>query len=95
MLESADIGMRREAAKTIVLHITFNDKVYAVTAATLSEMAKEFNPSSQNIDTMAWLCKALAASGDKKYVEVLEQLVENAKSAKLKSYASKSLKALN
>jgi hypothetical protein len=43
---------------------------------------------------MAWICKALAVSGDKKYIELIEHVHDNSPSSKLKSYASKALKAL-
>jgi hypothetical protein len=50
--------------------------------------------SSLQIDTMAWICKALAVSGDKEYIDLLEHVHDNSPSPKLKSYASKALKAL-
>lgn len=51
--------------------------------------------SRLQIDTMAWICKALAVSGDKRYIDLLEHVHDNTQSQKLSSYASKALKALN
>jgi hypothetical protein len=50
--------------------------------------------SSLQVDTMAWICKALAVSDDKKYIDLLEHVHDNSPSQKLRSYASKALKAL-
>jgi hypothetical protein len=50
--------------------------------------------SSLQIDTMAWICKALAVSGDKKNIDLLEHVHDNSPSQKLRSYASKALNAL-
>ena len=50
--------------------------------------------SSLQVDTMAWICKALAVSDDKKYIDLLEHVHDNSPSHKLRSYASKALKAL-
>ena len=47
-----------------------------------------------HIDTMAWLCKALAASGMSKYVKTLEKVADTATNTKLQKFARKSLRLL-
>ena len=42
--------------------------------------------SSLHVDTMAWLCKALWASGEPKYIEILREVEKQAKYPKLKSF---------
>lgn len=92
MLKSDDVGLRRDAAKVLVRNPENDEKVFAAAAFALSSMSKEIPSDSLSIDTMSWLCKALAASGDEKYVETLEQVRDNTQSHKLKSYATKALK---
>ncbi|NOQ50979.1 MAG: hypothetical protein GQ578_02005 [Desulfuromonadaceae bacterium] len=94
MLKSDDIGLRRDAAKIIVRNVDNDEKVFAAVAFALSGMSKDFHSYSQYVDTMSWLCKALAASGDGKYIEALEQVHGNTQNLKLRSYASKALNAL-
>jgi hypothetical protein len=95
MLKHDDISLRRDAAKIIVRDPKYHKKVYAATAFALSSMFKDIQLDSQYIDTMSWLCKALAVSGDSQYIEILEQVKNNTLSHKLSSYASKALNSLN
>ncbi len=94
MFNSDDVGLKRDAAKIALRNFANDEKVYAAAASALSRMAKDFHFNSQYVDTMAWLCKALAASGDNKYIETLEQVHDATQSVKLRSYASKALAAL-
>jgi hypothetical protein len=94
MLKSDNIGLRREAAKTIARTVDIHEKVFSVTAATLTGMSKDFRPTNLYVDTMAWLCKALASSKDAKYVEVLERVIDTTRSSKLRNYAVKARNAM-
>lgn len=96
MLKSDDIGLRRDAAKVIVRNLENDEKVFTAAASALSDMSKDLHSHSNNqyVDTMSWLCKALAASGDSKYIEVLEQVHGNTQNLKLRSYALKALNTL-
>jgi hypothetical protein len=95
MLNSDKIQLKRDAAKTVVRRISVHEKVYEAVAAELQKMLAEGRTSSQDIDTMAWMCKALAASGDRKYAETLKQVHDGTTSVKLKTYASKALKQID
>lgn len=94
MLKSADIGLKKEAAKKLTRQSNSKEKVFDAAASALLEMSNNFSSDSAYVDSMAWLCKALAASGNKKYVAVLEQVQGNTSSVKLNSYVSKALNAL-
>lgn len=94
MLKSDDIDLRRDAARTIVRTFTVHEKVYSITAATLTDMSTNFQSNNLYVDTMAWLCKALAASHNVKYAEVLEQIIDTTQNSKLRAHASKALNAL-
>lgn len=89
MLKSDDIDLRRDAAKTISRTYTVHKKVFSVTASTLTGMLNDFESTHLFVDTMAWLCKALASSHDAQYVEVLEKIIETTQNAKLRAYAIK------
>lgn len=94
MLNSDDINLKRDAAKKLTRKGTYNEKVFDAAAATLEQMFETFSNDSAYVDCMAWLCKALAASGNGKYAAVLEQVINGTSSAKLGSYASKALSSL-
>ena len=93
MLNSDNLALQRDAAKILVRSIKTDEKVFDAAAAALTTMAAENHPKSTYADTMAWLCKSLAASGNSKYVETLQQIHDSTNSLKLKRYASKALKA--
>lgn len=46
---------------------------------------------NMHVDAMAWLCKALARTGDSRFVETLTKVAETAPSRKVKKYAQQSL----
>ena len=94
MLRSADIGLRKDAAKIIVRTLATHDKVFAAAASALSGMSNALHSADSDVDTMAWLCKALAASGSAEYIELLEQVQGNTQNLKLRSYAAKAINAL-
>jgi len=89
MLRSDDIGLKRDAAKSIVRSFGMNAKVFDAAATAVTEMAKAGTSGNLNGDTIAWLCKALGASGHSKYVDVLNQVLASIpeENIKLRSYA--------
>ncbi len=95
MLKSDDVGLRRDAAKTVVRRVQVNPKVMAEVAATLERMSAEIQEDNLYIDTMAWLCKALAASGESSYLPQLETLKATSSNSKLRKYAGRAIDALN
>ena len=95
MLGSADIPLRRDAAKIITRRLKTDAKVFASVAAALQKMTTDFKQNdSVYADTMAWLCKALTVSGDAQYVALLETTRDATSSIKVQTYAAKALKAL-
>jgi hypothetical protein len=94
MLRSDDVSLRRDAAKIIVGNVKTNEKVFPAVASTLKDMSETFRSDSLSVDTMAWLCKALAASGDSKYIADLEFVRNNTQSVKLRKYTAEAIKAL-
>ena len=61
------------------------------------ELLKGYNQSDDDttIDTMAWLCMALAHSEDANYKKTLQTIVNTAEQKKLVKYAKKALSAMN
>lgn len=92
MLNSDNVALKRDAAKIIMRSVKIDEKVFDAAAAALNTMAAENHPNSTSVDTMAWLCKSLAASGNSKYVETLQKIHDDTSSTKLKMHASKALK---
>ena len=94
MLSSDDVALRRDAAKVIVRNAKTDEKVFVAVASTLKKMSEEFRSDSLSVDVMAWLCKALAASGDSRYLEDLEFVRNNTQNVKLRTYAEKAIKSI-
>jgi hypothetical protein len=94
MLGSDDLKLRRDAARMMARRGKADPKVFDAAAAALTGMAKNIRDESLYIDTMAWLCNALAASGDHKYVEALKEVQAATDNSKLNKYVSKALGAL-
>lgn len=95
MLSSDDPGLKRDAAKNVVRSLQVHPRVYEVIAAELLEMLAAGNSGTLEIDTMAWLCKALAGSGESKYLEPLKQVEAGTQNLKLKSHVAKAIKQIN
>jgi|GEM_PF-2328698 len=94
MLKSQNINLRRDAAKVLVRNPGSDIKVYDAAADALKHMADNFRGDNLYVDTMAWLCKALAASGDRKFIGTLKQVKESTSNTKVQSFAGQALKAL-
>ncbi|MEZ4601647.1 MAG: hypothetical protein R2940_17800 [Syntrophotaleaceae bacterium] len=95
MLNSDKIQLKKDAAKTVARKMSAHEKVYEVVAAELQKMVAEGRSSSDDIDTMAWMCKALAASGNRKHAATLTQVHDKTANMKLKTHASKALKQID
>lgn len=94
MLQSNDIGLRRDAAKMVVRNVGVDAKVFNAVAQTLKSMDTDFRNDTVYVDCMAWLCKALAASGNREYVDVLENLDSATQNIKVTTYVKKAISAL-
>ncbi len=94
MLDSGKLSLIKDAAKMVVRRFGTDDKVFELIAWNLRQMKNDFQTKGEYVDTMAWLCKALAASGDKKYLKDLQSIADNTQSMKLRSYAKKSMLAI-
>ncbi len=94
MLRSSNLRSKRNAAKRITRSALSNTAVLDVVE---NELMKGYGVNLSNrshVDTMAWLCKALGASGVKKYRYSLKKVVRNTSSRKLRGYCRKSLNNL-
>jgi len=95
MLKSNDPVLKRDAAKSIYRSHFTEEKLYDVVS---DELLKGYPLTSSNdrnyTDSMAWMCKALGASGMKKYRSTLTEVLEKSNSEKLKQSARKSLRNL-
>lgn len=97
MLKSGDSSISRDAAKQIYRSTNLNKAVYDVVEDRIHHMLSHANTSYLETDTLAWLCKALSTSGDKKYATTLEKVISftsNTKNTSLQSHARKALNRL-
>lgn len=93
MLQSDVMTLKKDAAKMI----TRNDYADPAIYATVSEqLMKGYAAATDknSADTMAWLCKALGASGDKKYQTTLETVANGTHNPVIKKYAKQALAML-
>ncbi|HIJ78954.1 MAG: DUF2846 domain-containing protein [Desulfobulbaceae bacterium] len=94
MLRSNDPGQKRDAAKIIYNSYSNDSALLQVANEALLNGYNENTNSKLQIDAMAWLCKAIGRSGQKKYLSTLQQVANATNSSKLKKYALKSAKDL-
>lgn len=92
MLSSDNLALKRDAAKRIVRSVGIHQKVYDVAETELKEMLSEIQSDTVYIDTMAWLCKTLASSGNAEFIETLEMVRAGTQDFKLQTYATNALK---
>jgi hypothetical protein len=92
MLKSKDPKLKKDAAKSIFRGRYTESKLFNVVNEVLLQDYKRTSVKDKNgIDTVAWLCKALGASRNKKYSPTLERIIRDTKSSTLKRHAKKSL----
>ena len=94
MLNSDNISLKRDAAKMIIRGTQVHPKVYDAVAAQLTQMLEKKDQDSQTVDTLAWFCKTLGASGNQQYVGVLKQVGGKTQSIKLQEYSSRAIREL-
>lgn len=84
----------RNAAKNLYYH--YGDSAYMASAAEQCLLQNYNNRTADNIhtDAMAWLCKALANTGEQRFAATLTTVSETANSRKIRRYAEKSLSQL-
>lgn len=91
MLRSDDFGMKREAAKTIYRNHYTEEKLFDVIRDELLKGYSQISGNSkQDVDALAWMCKALASSGMTKYRSDLTHIIDHTSNPKLKKYAKQS-----
>lgn len=95
MLRSDIINLQRNAAKSIYKG-QFNEE--PLFDALSSQLLKQYNTVSlrdrNQLDTLAWMCKALGTSGMVKYKHTFEKIINTSSNSKLKKYARQGLKML-
>ena len=93
LLMASDLKSKRTAAKLITRNPGKDPILYE---SVNKELLKGYQSANDKleIDTMAWLCKALASSKNIKYQETLRTVSKSSKNRKLRKYAQKSLRLL-
>ena len=93
-LQSNDLHGKREAAKQITRARLSNTAVLDILEDELLKGYQKNQSDRTQIDTMAWFCKALGASGVSSYRSSLEKIVATTPNRKLRRYCKKSLDKL-
>ena len=91
MLRAPDLSLKKDAAKKITRSNLREPRLYSVVSDELLTGTKGGGLDKDEADAMAWLCKALAASGDTQYRATLDQLARDiANHRTLRKYARQS-----
>jgi hypothetical protein len=88
-LAVTDTARLRLAARDLYLH-GYEKESLDVAAQTIRDNADKKLKDREQIDAMAFLCKALGTSGKREYKETLILVANTAKTKKLKEYAERS-----
>ena len=89
-LHSPNITVRITAAKLISRSAITNPDLYAEVENNLQKALRIDSSDNKHIDEVAWLCKALASSGDPKYKETLREVFSSTSNSKIINYATQS-----
>ncbi len=93
-LQSSDSGITRDAAKLACRSYARDPHVLQAANRVLLNGYQRHMTDRVHIDAMAWLCKTLAASGNKQYAATLRQVALGTSNRKLIKYAKQSLRQL-
>lgn len=93
MLQSNNSLAVRDAAKSICRVQSLDESVYNEVSNVLASGEQSLGSDANSIDALAWLCKALASSGNSKYKQVLG-IASNSKNSKIRKYAAQAAKSL-
>ena len=91
MLDSESIKTRIDALKYITNSHLTDPKLFNVIEKRLLEEYQLNTNNMEHIDEMAWLCKALASSGNEEYSKTLQKVTDTTSVQKLKKYAKQSM----
>lgn len=94
MLEAGSAVDIRNAAKNIYYRYPTSRYLARVAEQSLLQNYRLQAGDNMHVDAMAWLCKALARSGDSRFVATLQAVADKAPSRKLRKYARQSLAKL-
>jgi hypothetical protein len=92
-LESASRIQRVNAAK-VISRSSFQDTKLYKKIAVIIENGYMLPYEKDRADEIAWMCKALAASGNTSYRELLNTVAQNSPSIKIKRYARTSSESI-
>ena len=89
-LQQDNIGTKTVVAKKITQSYINNDEIFTEIER---QLLQEYNNGSDknHIDQMAWYCKALASSGNSKYLQSVQTVAQGANESKLQYYAKQSV----
>lgn len=91
MLTAGDVKFKRDAAKKAAKSSFGDQRLYDAIESELLKAYEAGDYSRDGVDAMAWMCKALASTGNEKYQDSLSMIADNTPNSKLKKYASQSL----
>jgi hypothetical protein len=86
-LNSRNSGRVRSVARYIYLKKCESQVVVDQAAFVLASKYNRFTWDGLHVDAMAWICKALMVTENKKYLPLLAKVEKQAKSPKLRKYA--------
>ena len=91
MLNSGNIVQRTTAAKKITRSGLDDPELFNLIKEKLLNNYQSDPDNPDHIDEMAWLCKALASSGNVEYQSTLQTVADNSTNLKLQRYALQSI----
>ena len=97
LLKSGDYKLQRDGAKMLVRSIHADLRLFDLVEDILEKYIASYafqsstGGSELEIDTMAWMCRALPASANNKYHDTLKKIAQESQPEKLKKYARDAL----
>lgn len=94
MLQSVDSGRKTEAARRIYRKRLKHPAIFETAAQELQNGFRVNLTDNAHIDAMAWMCNLLGISGHASYRIILQKVVQETPSRKIRKHALKSMRRL-
>lgn len=91
MLRSGDPRQQRYAAKKMIRSSLYHPRLLEIVNQELLKGYQSNMDDRLHVDTMAWLCKVLGTSGERRYSATLQKVAAETSNRKLRKYAERSL----
>ncbi|MEN8134538.1 MAG: hypothetical protein ABFS18_03245 [Thermodesulfobacteriota bacterium] len=94
MIRADNVNIKRDGAKIVFRSSKSSPEIFNIIEVELLANYAKNSLEHDHVDTISWLCKALASSGDPQYRATLRKISRTSSNWKIQNFAKESLNAL-